>query len=221
MKKTIIFVIALLLVSFTCSVAFADAFTSDFQAGFRVEGKMGHLEYDETKGYSFKVLGGSLVGSYVVNTFLGDLGVTGTLGVAVAGDSTLDGESFNHGGWFTRSNCYDYSSRLGLRYGFSFDDISLYAEAHAAWDSVVFQEGSTQEWERLSFHTLGLGFGGGISKYINEGLTISLSAFYDMGIKSFTAARTRSNWDTSDAVTKDIDATSGMINIAFGVTAGF
>lgn len=191
-----------------------------------MEGKKGHLEYvsgSEAKGYDFVAVGGSLVGSYVAHTIIGDVGITGALGVAPAGPRTLDGESFDSWGFFRRDRCYNYSSSLGARYGFTVNEISIYAETHVSWDSVAFQRGSTQEWERFSFHTLGVGFGGGISKEFSSGrmngMTIYLSGSYEIGLKSFTVARTRSDWETSAAVTNDIDAQSNMIKVSFGVTA--
>ncbi len=215
-KRLLIILAALALVISTQAPAFAEA-----SFGFRMDGGMGHLEYEdggETAGYSFKAIGGSITGSSVEHTLLGDVGIAGSLGVSVAGRRTLNGQPFVSSGWLNRSNCYDYSASLGLRYGFTVRDFSLYAEAHVCWDSVVFQQGYTQTWERLSFHTLGCGAGMGITRTFHRDMRMTLSVSYDIGIKTFTAYRTRANWDTSPAEVNAIEARSGMLKAALGFT---
>ncbi len=205
--------------------AFASETETRSEFGFQMEGRTAHLEYDndgQTAGYSFRALGGSIIGNYIESTLIGDVGITGSLGMAVAGRSTLNGSSFVSTGWLEKAKCYDYCSRAGLRYGFTVKAISLFAEAHVSWDSVVFQEGYTQKWERLSFHTFGAGAGAGISRYFEygpaAGLTMTLSFSYDIGLSSFTASRTRANWETSAATTNDIKAQSGIMKVSLGIT---
>ncbi len=230
LKRLLIIMATLVLVISIHAPAFAKTHETEpvarFESGFQMEGRMGHLEYDDdgqTAGYSFGALGGSIIGNYIESTLIGDVGITGSLGMAVAGRSTLNGSSFVSTGWLQKARCYDYCARAGLRYGFTVEEISLYAETHVSWDSVVFQEGYTQTWERLSFHTFGVGAGAGISRFFEygpaAGLNMTLSFSYDIGLKSFTASRSRANWETSAATTKDIKAQSGIMKVSLGITA--
>lgn len=193
--------------------------------GFSMYGKSRTLTYEEDGkilGYSIKAMGGGLV--FGLSERISGFGFEGLVGVSYASPrwSTLNGEDFHGESWFSRASVYDYEARLAYTWEWRIKEFGIGADVHVSWDSVAFQHGSVQEWERLSFHTLGWGWNVGISHTFAsgkaDGMRLGLSLGQNYGIRSFTAARSRSHWNTSRAETEPIDASVGELRASLSVT---
>ena len=184
--------------------------------GFSMYGKSRTLTYEDngsTLGYDIKTIGGGLV--FGLSDSISGFGFDGLIGVSSA-------YSRHCGSLFSRASIYDYEARLACTWEWRIKEFSIEADVHASWDSVAFQHGFVQEWERLSYHTFGWGWNIGISHTFAsgraEGMRLGLGFGRDYGIWSFTASRSRSHWVTSEAETEPIDASVGELRVALSVT---
>ena len=208
MKKLVILIVC----------AIACVFSLFASSGFKVYGSVRTLESGEApKGYSVRTIGGALeFGRTEKET---GLGFEMSLGVSTAPARWRSSCWW----WGTRETLYDYSIRAGLCWERRFGRFGLHVDVHASWDSVAFQKGTIQEWDRFSFHTLGIGCGFDVSVNLSPGGSADTSIYIgvsrDRGLFSMTAARSRHDWDTSSAEVKRIEASVRDWRISVGVLA--
>ena len=215
--------IAVVLVLAVMAVSMVSAL--EYNGGFLVQGVKRNLAVDGGEsGYDIMAIGGQIV--FGIDDPATGIGMISNLGVAGAWKKSLNGKAFSSEPDAPRANVYDYNAALGVKWEHFFNGFGLYADVHLSWVSVAFQKGTEQEWERLSFHTLGLGWTAGASFAFDSSsisgrtrLLIGLSG--DYGLLSFTAKRSRAHWDTSSAVYEKIDASSSAYKVIVGVLAGF
>lgn len=207
MKKT-------LMITF-CAIVCICSLNASF--GFKAYGSARALESEDVKGYSIRTIGGALLFGYTEKD--SGLGFEGSLGVSTAAPQWRSSCCW----WGTMETVYDYSIRAGLCWEHWFRDFGLHADVHASWDSVAFQRGTGQEWDRFSFHTLGIGCGIDVSFNLAPGsssnTSICIGASRDWGLLTLTAARSRHDWHTSSAEVEKIDAGVRDWRISVGVLA--
>lgn len=150
-----------------------------------------------------------------------ELGMFLQIGVSVAGRKNLVGYNDYFSSVKGRMNVYDYNAALGLKWEHSLEKIGLYVDIHLSWDSVAFQNGSVQEWKRLSFHTFGMGFATGLELPVRGGVNLILECSYDIGFISFTAERERVRWKTSGATVERISSSSCATKLLLGAISRF
>ncbi len=209
MKK----VITVLMIVLVC----ASVFAIDASGGFRAMVVNSNLSYGDNKGYSATFTGGSI--SIGVLSDLG-FGADASIGAMTSISAMLDGSGFKTSLFGSYKRVNGYRATLSASYTMP-TTIGAYAKAYGYWADAVFTTGGRlNNWERISFHSLGWGYEAG-AYYKNGDTKYSLGVAMDHPLKSWTVERERKDWKTSEGTRTDIDATGKDLVIVFSVTASY